>query len=139
MCFFKKYITKYIFILFEGSVFWNFLLLHVVSQFRIFSYSYLLLGLILNLNYGKVLNLSPTVMTQLMCNLSATLDVDHRKALNDFTSTMSLDEAIETQTQHEQVLKSVTTMQYLLDAQKIAVELLTNMCSDDGNVMFQFY
>jgi hypothetical protein len=78
-------------------------------------------------------------MTQLMCNLSATLDVDHRKALNDFTSTMSLDEAIETQTQHEQVLKSVTAMQYLLDAQKIAVELLTNMCSDDGNVMFQFY
>lgn len=71
-------------------------------------------------------------MTQLMCNLSTTLNVDHRKALNDFTSNMSLDEAIETQTQHEQVLKSVTAMQYLLDAQKIAVELLTNMCSDDG-------
>jgi len=75
-------------------------------------------------------------MTQLMCNLSTTLDVDHRKALTDFTSNMSLDEAIETQTQHEQVLKSVTAMQYLLDAQKIAVELLTNMCSDDGMLWF---
>jgi len=90
-----------------------------------------LLGLILNLNYGKVLNLSPTIMTQLICNLSTTLDVDHRKALNDFTSNISLDEAIETRTQHEQALKSVTVVQYLLDAQKIAVELLTNMCSDD--------
>jgi hypothetical protein len=71
-------------------------------------------------------------MTQLMCNLSTTLSVDHRKALNEFTSIVPLDEAIETQTQHEQVLKSVTAMQYLLDAQKIAVELLTNMCSGDG-------
>jgi len=75
-------------------------------------------------------------MTQLMCNLATTLDVDHRKALNDFTSNMSLNEAIETRTQHEQVLKSVTEMQYLLDAQKIAVELLTNMCSDDGMLWF---
>ena len=96
----------------------------------------MLLGLILNLNYGKVLNLSPTIMTQLICNLSTTLDVDHRKALNDFTSNMSLDEAIETRTQHEQALKSVTAVQYLLDAQKIAVELLTNMCSDDGMLWF---
>ena len=95
-----------------------------------------MLGLILNLNYGKVLNLSPTIMTQLMCNLSTTLDVDHRKALNDFTSNMLLDDAIETQTQHEQMLKSVTAVQYLLDAQKIAVELLTNMCSDDGMLWF---
>jgi hypothetical protein len=75
-------------------------------------------------------------MTQLICNLSSTLDVDHRKALNDFTSNMSLDEAIETRTQHEQALKSVTAVQYLLDAQKIAVELLTNMCSDDGMLWF---
>ena len=95
-----------------------------------------MVGLILNLNYGKVLNLSPTIMTQLMCNLSTTLDVDHRKALNDFTSNISLDDAVETQNQHEQVLKSVTAMQYLLDAQKIAVELLTNMCSDDGMLWF---
>jgi hypothetical protein len=84
------------------------------------------------LNYGKVLNLSPTIMTQLMCNLSATLGVDHRKAVNDFTSSLPLDEAIETQTQHEQALKSLTAVQYLLDAQKIAVELVTNMCSGDG-------
>ena len=95
-----------------------------------------MLGLILNLNYGKVLNLSPNIMTSLMCNLSATLDVDHRKALNNFTSNMSLDEAIETRTQPEQVSKSVTAMQYLLDAQKIAVELLTNICSDDGMLWF---
>jgi hypothetical protein len=71
-------------------------------------------------------------MTQLMCNLSTTLGVDHRKALNDFTSNVPLDDAIETRTQHEKVLKSVTAMQYLLDAQKIAVELLTNLCSGDG-------
>jgi hypothetical protein len=93
---------------------------------------YLLLGLILNLNYGKVLSLSPTIMTQLVCNLSATLSVDHRKALNSFTSSLPLDEAVETPDHHEEVLKSVTGMQYLLEAQKIAVELLANICSGDG-------
>lgn len=92
----------------------------------------LLLGLILNLNYGKVLSLSPTIMTQLVCNLSTTLSVDHRKALNSFTSSLPLDEAVETPTHHEEVLKSVTMMQYLLEAQKIAVELLANLCSGDG-------
>ncbi|KDR09420.1 HEAT repeat-containing protein 3 [Zootermopsis nevadensis] len=88
-------------------------------------------GLVLNLNYGKVLSLSPTIMTQLLCNLSTTLSVDHRKVLNSFTSSLPLNEVVETPTHHEEVLKSVTVMEYLLEAQKIAVELLANICSDD--------
>jgi hypothetical protein len=96
----------------------------------------LLLGLTLNLNYGKVLGLSPTTVTQLVCNLAATLNVDHREALNDFTSNLSLDEAVETPKQ-EDVLKSANAVQYLLEAQKIAVELLANICTGDGMLLFQ--
>jgi hypothetical protein len=88
------------------------------------------------LNYGKVLGLSPITVTQLVCNLAATLNVDHRKALNNFTSNLPLDEAAETPNQ-EDVLKSVTAVQYLLEAQKIAVELLANMCTGDGMLLFQ--
>jgi hypothetical protein len=97
----------------------------------------LLLGLILNLNYGKVLSLSPTVVTQLVCNLSAALSVDHRKALNNFTSNLPLDEAAETPNQKD-VSESVTAIQYLLEAQKIAVELLANICTGDGMLLFQY-
>lgn len=114
-------------------------LIYVV--FKIFLMSFvcdLFPGLILNLNYGKVLSLSPTIITQLMFNLSATLTVDHRKALNDFTSSLPLSEAVESPANHEKVLKSVTIMQYLLEAQKIAVELLANICSGDGMLWFQY-
>lgn len=95
-------------------------------------------GLTLNLNYGKVSSLSPTIMTQLVCNLSATLSVDHRKALNSFTSNLPLDEGAETPNQKD-VSESVTAMQYLLEAQKIAVELLANICTgdDDDDAMDQ--
>jgi hypothetical protein len=96
----------------------------------------LLLGLTLNLNYGKVLGLSPTIVTQLVCNLAATLSVDHRKALNNFTSNLPLDEAPETPNR-EDVLESVNVMQYLLEAQKIAVELLANICTGDGMLSLQ--
>jgi hypothetical protein len=70
-------------------------------------------------------------MTQLVCNLSSTLSVDHRKALNSFTSNLPLDEAAETPN-HKYVSETVTAMQYLLEAQKLAVELLANMCTGDG-------
>lgn len=75
-------------------------------------------------------------MTQLVCNLAVTLSVDHRKALNNFTSNLPLDEAAEMPNQ-EDVQESVNAMQYLLEAQKIAVELLANMCTGDGMLLLQ--
>jgi hypothetical protein len=76
------------------------------------------------------------MITQLVCNLSTTLSVDHRKAINSFTSNLPFDKAIETPTRHEEVLKSVTVMQHLLEAQKIAVELLANLCSGYGMLFY---
>ncbi|XP_069681892.1 HEAT repeat-containing protein 3 [Periplaneta americana] len=88
-------------------------------------------GLILNLNYGKVSSLSPTIVTQIMCSLTTTLTVNHRKILNDFTSSMPLDEAVEISKKHTEMLKCITNIQYLIEAQKIAIELLANVCSGD--------
>lgn len=88
-------------------------------------------GLILDLNYGKVSSLSPTIVTQIMCSLTTTLTTNHRKVVNDFTSSVPLDEAVETSKKHTEILKSVTDIQYLIEAQKIAIELLANICSGD--------
>ena len=89
-------------------------------------------GLVLDLNYGKVSCLAPTVMTQLVCNLTNTLSADHRQALNNFSSCTPLTQDTETPEKHDEFLKCVREIQYLLESQQTAIELLTNICSSDG-------
>ncbi|KAJ9594173.1 hypothetical protein L9F63_014402 [Diploptera punctata] len=91
-------------------------------------------GLVLDLNYGKVSSLPPPVITQLVYNLTNTLSIDHRQALNDFTSCMPLNGDPQSPQEHSSLLKFINDMQYLLESQQTAIELLTNICScDDGD------
>ncbi|PSN39497.1 hypothetical protein C0J52_17789 [Blattella germanica] len=101
------------------------------SEYSVLLLRTLACGLVLDLSYGKLSSLAPPVVTELLCNLSNILSVDHRKTLNAFTSTLPLDGETETSAQHEELLKSIKEMQYLLEAQQVAIELLANICSSD--------
>ena len=71
-------------------------------------------------------------MTELVCNLRNTLAVDHRLALNSLSSITPLQGDADDPKQHDAFMTSVKEVQYLLEAQKTAIELLTNICSSDG-------
>ncbi|XP_067004032.2 HEAT repeat-containing protein 3 [Anabrus simplex] len=88
-------------------------------------------GLLLNMLYWKVSSIPPPMLTQVLCNLTAALDQDQRKALNSLTSSLPLDAVTSRKKGDGSEDKSVLEVEHLLEAQQTAIEILANLSSSD--------
>lgn len=101
-------------------------------------------GVIINTHGGKLTTLPIEMINQIMSILAKTLSVDHRFACNQLSSQVPLKNTSgkmedPPKIKDAQILdKQIKAVIQMLDAQQSAIEIIANICSDEGKLMLSF-
>lgn len=93
-------------------------------------------GIILNIQSNNITALSSDIVHKLMATINATLSVDLRQNCNQLSSVLPLvdpEAKPATHKKNQSIENEVGNVKHLIDAQQIAVEIMTNLCSSQGN------
>lgn len=98
-------------------------------------------GVVLNLCNGNISTLPVELINQIIAILANTLDIDHRLTCNQLSSNVPLSDKSGSvpspKGKEAQILENhIKSVLQTLDAQQSAIEIIANICSCEGMLLF---